>query len=107
MATFTYTPWVTGEVITADKLNGHNCKLVLTQEDVENGFEIIISTGLSTEDFLGMIVKSYNNISKVIRVTAPSPLQGWLVLNTKSKSNIYYDPTTGILQLPDQDEEEQ
>lgn len=96
MATFTYTPWVTGEVITANKLNSNNCKLVLTQEDVENGFEIIIPTGLSTEDFLGMMIKSYHNISKVISVMAPSKLNGWLVFY--SDFNLFYNPTTGTLQ---------
>lgn len=94
MATFTYTPWVNGEVITADKLNNYNCKLVLTQEDIENGFTITIPAELSAEDFLAMMVKSDDNISKVISVA--SVYDGWLVLS--ADFDIYCNPTTGTLQ---------
>jgi len=100
MATFTYTPWVIGEVITANKLNSNNCKLVLTQEDIENGFEITIPTGLSVEDFFGMMVKGYDNISKINIVMQYNK---WLFIGLF----LYYNPTTGTLQSTQPDEEEQ
>ena len=105
MATFTYTPWVTGEVITADKLNGHNCKLVVTQEDFDNDFEITIPTGLSAEDFFGMMIKNNNNISKIRNVNLFSLSGGWLTFLVGF--NLYYNPTTGTLQSTQPYEEEQ
>ena len=96
MATFTYTPWVTGEVITANKLNSHNCKLVVTQEDLDNDFEITIPTGLSAEDFFEMMVKIDNNISKIRNVNLSSLSDGWLTFFVGF--DFYYDPTTGTLQ---------
>ena len=105
MATFTYTPWINGEIITSDKLNGHNCKLELTATDMipDANWEIAISAGLKAKDFFNMIVV-YNSSNLIIYKQIS-------LVNIETINNInfivlkidpwnaagYYNPTTGIL----------
>ena len=55
MATFEYEPWVTGEVITAEKLNSRGKPIVhLTEEDISNGWSINIGANLPKTFFIDM-----------------------------------------------------
>ena len=70
MATFEYEPWVTGEVITAEKLNSRGKPIVhLTEEDETNGWSIMLEPNLS-ETFLIDILffDSSDKLERIIKV---------------------------------------
>lgn len=109
MATFEYEPWVTGEVITAEKLNSRGKPIVhLTEEDMTNGWSINIGANLPKTFFIDMSLIIIDYIFKVSRI---SELGRGLGENTQttvydieferqfsdSSYNVYYEISTGRL----------
>lgn len=94
MATFTANPWVTGEVITADKLNGgKGYTIIITQEEQVNGFELNIGTGFTPIDFLlkfKMKMSDTQDITKFNYASIDSET-GIITVDVYA-----YNPTTGI-----------
>lgn len=69
MATFEYEPWVTGEVITAEKLNSRGKPIVhLTEEDKTNGWSIMLEPNLSETFLIDILFDSSDNLERTIKV---------------------------------------
>lgn len=94
MATFEANPWVTGEVITADKLNGgKGYTIIITQEDQINSFELNIGTGFTPIDFLLKFkIKMSNTQDIMVFNSAFIDKSGTITVNEM----FVYNPTTGI-----------
>ena len=116
MATFEYEPWVTGEVITEEKLNSRGKPIVhLTEEDVTNGWSINIGANLPKTFFIDMSLAVHDgNDGYIFRVNIISELGRGLGENTQTTSydiefgcqfsdspyasyNVYYEISTGKL----------
>ena len=94
MATFEANPWVTGEVITADKLNGgKGYTIIITQEDKMNGFELNIGTGFTPIDFLLKFKIKDEEGQSIMGFHGTSfDKTGIITVN----ETFVYNPTTGI-----------
>lgn len=118
MATFTKNDWITGEIITANGLNGAKGFPVLeiTEEDILDGEPYYtIQSGLTEDDLLHMVIKCFTAgetnegmgetlISPVIIILAETKNNeiAYYYLETYHTNDIppisfYYIPANGIL----------
>lgn len=94
MAKFEANPWVTGEVITADKLNGgKGYTIILTQNENTNGFELNIGTGFTPIDFLLKFKMKISDTQSIIGFDSASIDSDTGVITFNDYT---YNPTTGI-----------
>ena len=94
MATFEANPWVTGEVITADKLNGgKGYTIIITQNEYNNGFELNVGTGFTPIDFLLKFKVKISDAQSIFGFDSASidSDTGAIILD-----DYVYNPTTGI-----------
>jgi len=95
MATFEANPWVTGEVITADKLNGgKGYTIIITQTEKVNGFELNIGTGFTPIDFLLKFKMKISDTQSAIGFNNASIDSDTEVIAIDE--DYAYNPTTGI-----------
>jgi len=95
MATFEANPWVTGEVITADKLNGgKGYTIIITKDDYANDFELNIGTGFTPIDFLLKFKMKMSNTQDIMVFNSAfiDSESGTITVNEM----FVYNPTTGI-----------
>lgn len=98
MATFETNPWITGEVITADKLNGgYN---ILEINVGESSFSIIIDKNLSAMDFIKMTIVQHNfgydSYCTVYKIDVDEE-EGLYTIHVNNWGELLYEPLTGIL----------